>query len=286
VATLKQIRRRIRSVKSTQQITKAMEMVAAAKLRRAQTRALASRPYAEKTAEVLRSLAAASESLSHPLFEQRPVARRAYVVVASDKGLCGSFNMNVFRLVERRVPEEERPGARLYPAGRRANQYFGKRRWEIGGGIPVLGDQAEAERAHELAEALTRGFIGGEIDQVQLVYTRFRTVASREIVVEDLLPIVPEEETEVGEERLVYLFEPSPEAIFETLLPRYVANRVLQAISESIASEHAARMLAMGAATKNASEVMDNLTLQANRLRQASITKELLDIVGGAEAIR
>jgi F-type H+-transporting ATPase subunit gamma len=283
MATLKQIRRRIRSVKNTGQITKAMEMVAAAKLRRAQERALASRPYSEKTSQMLQSLAAASESLSHPLFAVRPVKKRSLVIVASDKGLCGSFNMNVFRLVERLVPKEERAGVTVFLVGRRSNLYFGKRAWNLSGGVPQLGDQLDVGKARVLANELTRAFVAGETDQVQLVYTKFRTVASRDVVVEDLLPIVPKGNQGPAKE---YIFEPDPETIFRTLLPRYVVNRVLQSFAESIASEHAARMLAMGAATKNAKEALDALKLQANRLRQASITKEILEIVGGAEALK
>jgi F-type H+-transporting ATPase subunit gamma len=285
MATLKQIRRRIRSVKNTGQITKAMEMVAAAKLRRAQDRALASRPYSQKTAEMLQSLAAAAENLSHPLFEQREVRHRTFVVIASDKGLCGSFNMNVFRHVERMIPPEERAAVSLCPVGKRATQYFGKRSWKRAGGLAVLGDQVQLMHARELANSLTQAFIEGRTDSVQLVFTRFKTVASREVVVEDLLPIVPKQAAPGGT-RKDYIFEPNPEAIFQTLLPRYATNRVLQAIAESIASEHAARMLAMGAATKNAKEVLGQLQLQGNRLRQASITKEILDIVGGAEALK
>ncbi len=285
MATLKQIRRRIRSVKSTQQITKAMEMVAAAKLRRAQDRAVQSRPYSEKTAEMLRSLASAASTLSHPLFEQRPIERQTVALFASDKGLCGSFNMNVFRFVERRFTEDERRSVDLYPCGRRANDYFGKRDWTVGGRLPLLGDQLDAERAKTLAHELTDDFVEGRTDRVQLVFSKFRTVASREVVIEDLLPIVPMEDGE-GAATGGYIFEPSPELIFETLLPRYVENRVLQAMAESIASEHSTRMLAMGAATKNAKEVLEALTLQANRLRQASITTEILDIVGGAEALK
>jgi len=285
MATLKQIRRRIRSVQSTQQITKAMEMVAAAKLRRAQERAVQSRPYSEKTSEMLRSLASAASTLSHPLFEQRPVQRQTLAFFASDKGLCGSFNMNVFRFIERTFSEDERSRMDLYPGGRRANEYFGKRDWNVAGGLPLLGDQLHFERAKSIAHELTNDFVEGRTDRVQLVYTKFRTVASREVVIEDLLPIVPMEDGE-GAASGGYIFEPNPEKIFETLLPRYVGNRVLQAMAESIASEHSARMLAMGAATKNAKEVLDALTLQANRLRQASITKEILDIVGGAEALK
>ncbi|MCA9755408.1 MAG: ATP synthase F1 subunit gamma [Candidatus Eisenbacteria bacterium] len=284
MATLKQLRRRIRSIKNTQQITKAMEMVAAAKLRRAQGRALASRPYAQKTSEMLQSLAAAAATLSHPLFEQRPVETTSLVVVASDKGLCGSFNMNVFRQLERQFEAEARRGVSLYPVGRRANLYFGKRDWTIDGKVPQLGDQLDFEKARLLALELTNAFIAGKTDKVQLMYTKFRTVASREVVIEDLLPIVPREDAEGAVAG--YIFEPSPERIFDTLLPRYVQNRVLQAMAESIASEHAARMLAMGAATKNAKEVLGNLSLQANRMRQAAITKEILDIVGGAEALK
>jgi F-type H+-transporting ATPase subunit gamma len=288
MATLKQIRRRIRSVQSTQQITKAMEMVAASKLKRAQERVLASRPYAAGITRMLESLAGASESLSHPLFEQRPVSTRLIVVIASDKGLCGSYNMNVFRAAERAAQEppaegQPVPRVRIVPVGRRANQYFAKRPWEIPLSIPELGDQVELQKARRLAQDLVKSFREHEADRVDLLYTQYVSTMSRRIKVETILPIAARRE-EKGP-ALDYIFEPSPRQIFDTLLPRFVENRVLQALAESLASEHAARMVSMGAATKNAGDVIANLTLVRNRLRQAAITREISEIVGGADAL-
>lgn len=289
MATLKQIRRRIRSVKSTQQITRAMEMVAAAKLKRATDRALASRPYALKAAEVLRSLAGAAGNLSHPLFEERPVTRKLVVVIASDKGLCGSYNMTVFRRMENEYPRARRTGLLLYPVGRRADAYFGKRPWELIASLPELGDQTNPQKAKRLAAELVQLYLDKKVDSVSLVFTRYVSVISRRVVEEPLLPIVPDKSATAGGESAAnenYIFEPSPEAIFETLLPRYIENRVLQAMSESLASEHAARMVSMGAASKNAKEVIERLTLEGNKLRQAAITREISEIVGGVEALK
>jgi len=284
LATLKQIRRRIRSVKSTQQITRAMEMVAAAKLRRATERALASRPYALKAAEMLQSLAGAASTLAHPLFEVRPVQRRLIVVLASDKGLCGSYNMNVFRRVEQQCPLGERAGITVLPVARRSNAYFGKRPWTLVAGISDLGDQTNPIKAKQLAEQIVELFVSKQVDEVSLVYTRYISVISRRVVEEKLLPIVPEVSGEASATN--YIFEPSPEAIFETLLPRYVENRILQAMSESLASEHAARMVSMGSASRNAKDVIYRLTLEGNKLRQAAITREISEIVGGVEALK
>lgn len=284
MATLKQIRRRIRSVKSTQQITRAMEMVAAAKLRRAQDRALASRPYAQKAQEMLKSLAGAAEGLSHPLFETRPGGKKLLVIMASDKGLCGSFNMHVFRRIEQTYPKETRRQIWLYPVGRRANQYFAKRGWQILGSLAESGDQTDPLKAKRLAAELTKAFVSREVDSVSLVFTKFISVIQRRVQEEPLLPIAPEK-SDQGK-AINYIFEPSPEAIFETLLPRYVENRVLQAFAESYASEHAARMVSMGSASKNAKDVILNLTLVGNKLRQAAITREISEIVGGVEALK
>ena len=284
MATLKQIRRRIRSVKSTQQITRAMEMVAAAKLKRATDRALASRPYALKAAEILRSLAGAAANLSHPLFDERPVHTKLRVVIASDKGLCGSYNMTVFRRMENEYPRSAREGLKLYPVGRRADAYFSKRPWEIVARLPELGDQTNPTKARRLAAELVQLYVDKQVDQISLVFTRYISVISRRVVEEQLLPIVPEKTDDAKVEN--YIFEPSPEAIFESLLPRYIENRILQAMSESIASEHAARMVSMGGASKNAKEVIERLTLEGNKLRQAAITREISEIVGGVEALK
>jgi F-type H+-transporting ATPase subunit gamma len=303
MATIKQIRRRIRSIQSTQQITKAMEMVAASKLKRAQDRVTASRPYARRIQGILESLAAAARSLSHPLFEQRAVHRRTLIVLSSDKGLCGSFNMNIFRLVEKEFPTRD---LALVPLGRRANQYFGRRGWRIPSSQPEIGDQADRAMAKAVAAEVVRMFLAGETDRVDILYTQFLSTMTRRVTIEPLLPIRAAAEPEKGGASAGgaragarteggaavepsgrdYIFEPSPEAIFQTLLPKYVENRMLQAMAESLASEHSARMVSMGAATKNAADVIASLTLIRNRLRQAAITREISEIVGGAEALR
>lgn len=284
MATLKQIRRRIRSVRSTQQITKAMEMVAAAKLRRAQDRVVASRPYAARIGAMLEALSAAAGELRHPLFEERAVVRRALVVVASDKGLCGAYNMNVFRAAERALEGAVHESVELIAVGRRANQYFRKRGWTSPCSVPELGDQVDPMVARGLAQELVAMQLDRRVDRVDLLYTRFVSTVSRRVEQQVVLPVsAPASE---GSRRSEYIFEPSPQEIFGTLLPRYVENRILQAMAESLASEHSARMVSMGAATKNARELIDHLTLVGNKLRQAAITREISEIVGGAEGLK
>jgi len=284
MATIKQIRRRIRSVKSTQQITKAMEMVAAAKFRRAQERVASSRPYAARIGAMLENLASAAGELSHPLFEVRPVRRRALVVIASDKGLCGSFNMNVARAAEHLLGTGDRAAWDLVPLGRRISQYFGKRGWTFAHAVPELGDQVDARHAHDLAQELVAMQLRGQVDRVDILYTRFISTMSRRV---ELVPVLPVTAGRGGMATVKeYIYEPSPEAIFRTLLPRYVENRILQAMAESLASEHSARMVSMGAATNNARDVIANLTLVANKIRQAAITREISEIVGGADGLK
>lgn len=319
MATLKDIRRRIRSVGSTQQITRAMEMVAAAKLRRAQERILSARPYAEKMREVLQNLAAATAGGDHenPLFHAREVGRRTIVVIASDKGLCGAFNANIFRAAEDRLRGADRGTVELIPIGRRAASYFGRRGWKGTVSIHDLGDTLDVEKARMIARHLIASFADRKTDQVDFLYTRFISVGSRRIVWEPLLPIVQAQAATGGKEPGAqaagphageaqssgtpgtpgvpvaekgpskdYIFEPSAEAIFDDLLPRYVQTRILMAMGDSLASEQAARLISMTAATKNAGEMITALTLVRNKLRQAAITKEISELVGGAEALR
>ncbi|MBD3334336.1 MAG: ATP synthase F1 subunit gamma [Candidatus Eisenbacteria bacterium] len=284
MATLRQIRRRIRSVENTRQITKAMEMVAAAKLRRAQTVAEAIRPYTSKMQEVLESLAQSPEIRVDPLFEVREVKREAWVIVASDKGLCGSYNANVFRRMEQRLAGRDLAEVRLIPVGRRALNFFRRREWAHSKDYPELGDQLDLSLATRLAREAAQLFATREVDRVQIVHTHFVSTASRRIVEEKLLPIEPPAAGEKTERD--YIFEPSAEEILRLLLPRYVEGRIRTAIADSLASEHSARMLSMGNATRNAGEMIRSLTLAANKARQAAITKELTEIVGGAEALR
>lgn len=282
MATLRQIRRRIRTVRSTRHITKAMEMVAAAKLRRAQQSALAARPYAEAMEELLRRLAGEATDLSHPLFEVRPVERLLLIVVASDKGLCGGFNANVLRTAAGRIAELGAARVRVAPVGRRAWRFYKSAGWELTAGSAQIGDLADLARAKTLASGATELFLSRGVDRVEVVYTRFESIARRSIESAVLLPV--ESQVSAGR-RGAYIFEPNPEAVLAALAPRYVATRIFAILASSLAAEHAARMLAMGSATRNADDVIERLTLLGNKVRQAGITKELLEVVGGAEAL-
>jgi F-type H+-transporting ATPase subunit gamma len=287
MATLRDIKRRIRSVKNTQQITKAMELVAAAKLRRAQVRAIQARPYAQGMEEMLANLAGALSAQGHPLVEQRPVKNRALFVFASNRGFAGSYNTSVIRFVEQRLKSEEGSSLKLVLLGRKPVDYFRRRGYPILETYPDLPDQASQEVAYRVTERAIDLFRSGEVDAVDLVYTRFVSAMTRVVVRAPFLPIGGPEPRE-GEAPVTrdYIFEPNAAALVTRLLPRYATTRVLSAFAEAYASEHSARMLAMGAARKNAGELIDALVLTRNRLRQASITKEISEIVGGAEALK
>ncbi len=289
MATLRDIKRRIRSVKNTQQITKAMELVAAAKLRRAQVRAIQARPYAQGMEEILANLTAALEQQQHPLVEKRPVKTRALFVFASNRGFAGSYNTAVIRFVEARLKSEEGSSLKLVLLGRKPVDYFRRRGYPILETYPDLPDQASQEVALRVTERAIELFRSGEVDAVDLVYTRFVSAMTRVVMRVPFLPIGGADDATKPAEPAVtrdYIFEPSAAALVSRLLPRYATMRVLSAFSEAYASEHSARMLAMGAARKNAGELIDALVLTRNRLRQASITKEISEIVGGAEALK
>ena len=282
------LRRRIRSVKSTEQITKAMKMVAAAKLRRAQTRVEEARPYGNALEEVLRSVAARVSSKRYPLLEERPEKRVTLVVVVGNKGLAGAFNANVLREAQRLMASDRWPDVELFLVGRKAADYFRHK-----GKAPVATDidimnNVTTEKAYALARTLEARFTAGETDAIYLLSNRFRSIIQQKVTLVKLLP-VPRSEVEVQpqDDEVVtpYLYEPSAGALLAQLLPRYVETQVLRAVLSSQAAEHAARMTAMDAASKNAGEMIDSLTLQYNRLRQASITKELIEIVSGAQAL-
>ncbi|MCK4412714.1 MAG: ATP synthase F1 subunit gamma [Candidatus Eisenbacteria sp.] len=280
MATLKQIRRRVRSVQSTRQITKAMEMVAAAKLRKAQVRAQAARPYAAATAAVLGRLAGAARSCAHPLFERRDERRVLVVVVASDKGLCGSFNAHLLDRAETHIVAEVGwARAAVMPVGQRAYRYFTYRDRPLWEAIEHLGDQIDATLVQSLSRRVTDAFLAHEVDRVEFVCTRFITTARREVEICRVIPVAPEQEQR---QEIPYIFEPDAQAVLGALLPRCIRMRILSIIADSLAAEHSARMLAMGNATRNADDMIADLTLTANKLRQSVITKELLDIVGGS----
>jgi len=284
VATLRDIRRRIRSVRSTAQITKTMEMVSAAKLRRAQTALESARPYDRELKKVLANLASASGDSLTPVFVRREVKRRAVIVITSDRGLSGAFNVNLIKATEGQLRAGGAPIS-LVTLGRKGSDYFRRRNASVLFSNTELGGVASWKMAEELSRDLTARFLSGEIDEVDLVFTHFRSALVRSIVIEPFLPLGRGETTETVQ-TLDYIFEPSPEAILEKIVPYYLAMRLYMALAESAASEHSARMVAMGSATKNANEMIQNLTLHMNRTRQATITRELVEIVAGAEALK
>lgn len=287
MATLRDIQRRIRSVQSTQKITKAMKLVAAAKLRRAQERITAARPYAIKMSELLSSLVGRTEGDAHPLLARRTTGRKRLVVITADKGLCGAFNSNILRASIAFLREHGDVDVTLVVVGKKARDFYRRRQWQIKSEMLGFFDHLAYSHAQELAGELMATYLGGEVDEVHLMYNEFRSVAVQRVTRQQLLPIEPEA-SEPGRAAPAgdYIFEPSPEAILASLLPRHVTTQVFRALMESIAGEYGARMTAMESASKNAKEMIDVLTIQYNKARQERITKELLDIVGGAEALR
>ncbi|HYJ32259.1 MAG TPA: ATP synthase F1 subunit gamma [Candidatus Binatia bacterium] len=283
MATLREIRTRIRSVRNTAQITKTMEMVSAAKLRRAQTAVESARPYAKLLGEVLQNLAQASGDVLHPAFVRREVRARVIVLVTSDRGLAGAFNANLIRAVEALMRESPRP-TRLVLLGKKGYAYFRRRNADVFSFRDDMGGVADWKYAEGLSRDLLDQFLSGAIDEVDLVTTHFKSALSREIVVEPLLPLGSVRAA--GTPARDYIFEPGPEEILARIVPYFLAMRLYTALAESAASEHGARMIAMGSATKNANEMIQNLTLHMNRTRQATITREIVEIVGGAEALK
>jgi F-type H+-transporting ATPase subunit gamma len=284
MASLKDLRRRIRSVKSTQQITKAMEMVAAAKLRRAQARALAARPYAAKMTEMLANLASAAAELENPLFQTREVKHTALVVVTSDRGLAGAYNTNLIRAAEVKLRAAAPGTIQLVLIGKKGRDYFKRRKYPV---LQIYADvpaEANLEFVRTLTQNLIDHFLQGTVDQVEILYTQFVSALNRHITTEVFLP-VGGGATKPGADTNA-IFEPDAATIFSELLPRYATAKLFAAIADALASEHGSRMVAMGSARKNAGELVDALTLQRNRLRQATITKEISEIVGGAEALK
>jgi F-type H+-transporting ATPase subunit gamma len=289
--SLRDIKRRIRSVKSTQQITKAMEMVAAAKLRKAQSRAEKARPYAEKMELILSNLSAtvgSTEHVLHPYFEKRPVKKTTLVLITSDRGLCGSFNANLIRRAAAFLQDYTTENCEMVCIGKRGYIWYRKRPYPILSHHVDFGGNMDLNRVREITNELTERFTSGETDAIHLLYSKFMTTARSEMTLSQYLPVerrAKEDELDEEAQRSDYIFEPDPEAIFADLMPRYVTTMMQTAMAESFAAEHAARMMAMGAATRSAGEMIETLTLQFNKARQAAITKELLDIVGGAEAL-
>jgi F-type H+-transporting ATPase subunit gamma len=284
---LKALRRRIASIKSTQQITRAMKMVAAARLRRAHERIIEARPYADKMREVLQSLSLRTDPTTHPLLKRREMKRVELLAITTDRGLCGSFNQNVFRMVEQFIREKKQAYEEiaLTIVGRKGLDYFRRRN------VPIIRDYAGRFREIDYPVAATIGkdlvedYTNEAVDGVFLVYNEFRSPLVQRVMVKDLLPIEPLK-VEPDYYAVEYIYEPSADAILSELLPRYVEVQIFRALLESLAGEHGARMTAMGAATENAQEMMEKLALVYNKARQSAITKEMMEIVGGVEALR
>jgi F-type H+-transporting ATPase subunit gamma len=284
MAILRDIQRRIRSVQSTQKITRAMKLVAAAKLRRAQERIVAARPYATKMSELLGNLVSGTAGAAHPLLEQREGPRRQIVVITADKGLAGAFNSNILRRSLELVRESSAADLTLVVVGRKARDFYRRRPYTVKRDLVGFWDRLAYGHASELADFFMQQYLEDAVDEVWLLYNEFRSVAVQRPVRTLLLPIP---RTDVpGAEAVDYIYEPGPEAILDDLLPRHVRMQVFRALMESLAGEYGARTTAMEAATKNAKEMIEVLTIQYNKARQEKITKELLDIVGGAEALR
>ncbi len=284
MATLRQLRTRVASIGNIQRVTNAMQMVAAAKMRRAQEAIEAARPYAQQLEHILQHLHHSVDAGENPLFSERPARRVAVVVVTSDRGLCGAFNTNICRKVQSELEEPGEREVELVTVGRKARDYFANRGFAIAQHHADVFRELEFVRAMEIAQGLTQSFVAGQIDRVLLVFSEFHSVSQQVPAVHQLLPIVPNaatDEAQAGD----YLFEPSPEALLETLVPRHVNFQVWRALLESNAGEQAARMTAMDNATKNAGDLLEELTREMNKERQSSITLELMDIIGGAEAV-
>lgn len=280
MASAQDIRRRIKSVKNTQQITKAMKMVAAAKLRRSQEAVTSARPFALKIKEVLSRVAAASGGASHPLLEVREIKTTAYVIITADRGLCGGYNANILR----KASGEVEKSASVVAVGRKTRDFFTRRGFDIAASFVQLGESIQFSQAKEIANFVMDKYIAGEFDEVKLVFSEFVNVLTQRPVTVKLLPVETPAEEAKGP-KMEYIYEPSAEAVLSELLPKYVESTVFRAMLEAKAGEQGARMTAMDSATKNAKDMINKLTLSLNRARQAAITKEISEIVGGAAAL-
>ncbi|MCB0283257.1 MAG: ATP synthase F1 subunit gamma [Calditrichaeota bacterium] len=291
MATLREIRRRISSVKSTQQITKAMKMVAAAKLRRAQENILAIRPYAYDMRDLIAHLMQISEKdeiKGLELLKRRPVERVLLVVVTADRGLCGAFNGNIIRKTLDRIKELSGTEYELYTIGRKATEFFGKRNYTLFNKKLNFFNNLSFEDALEISRTLITSYTSGKFDRVEIIYNEFKSAIQQNLMNEQFLPFIAEqEENESGKlQQTDYIYEPDINSILETVIPKHLNVQIWRVLLESNAAEQGARMTAMENATENAEEIKSKLTLHYNRARQAAITKELSEIVGGAEALK
>lgn len=281
MSSMREIRQRIRIIKNIEQITKAMKMVAVARLRKAQERAESSRPYAERLNSLVSSLSSAVSGVDHPLLEVREPKNIGVLVVSGERGLAGSYNVNLFRETESLLMDYDPEQVKLIVIGNKGNAYFNSRGYKIIQHFPLPATEVDAGFLRNISREVTRLFESQSVDIIYVVYTRFVTAMTQIPTTAKLLPL----ETVAGEEKMDYLFEPNRTELLKSLLPRYLDAQILDALLESIASEHGARMTSMTAATDNAGEMIQHLTLSYNRARQAAITTELTEIVGGASAL-
>ena len=280
------LRRRIRAVKSTQQITKAMKMIAASRLRKSQERVMNARPFANEALRVLRDLAARTDASAHPLLAVREEKTILAFVLTADKGLCGSFNTNILKAASQAILEHPDQHVNLGLVGRRGRDFFRRRGFPIVYEAVNIFQHLKFEDAEAIAEVAINQYTEQKADAVYLVYNEFKSVIQQRIVAETLLPIPRADLAEAdAAARVDYIYEPNPAALFERMLPGHVRVQVWRALLESAAAENAARMTAMDAATKNATEMIDGLTLYMNKVRQAGITREIIEVVSGAQAL-
>jgi F-type H+-transporting ATPase subunit gamma len=291
MAQLREIKRRITSVQSTQKITRAMELIASSRIIRAQQRVEAARPYAEEMRRLLGAVARNAGSVDHPLLKERESGGRlGMIVISSDRGLAGAYNSNVLRAAERTIRDEDTE-AKVFAVGKKSVSYFRFRGYDLEESWQGFSEQPRIDDARAVAQAAAKAFSDGDVAEVRLAYTRFESAMTQRPIVQKLLPI-PKEELEAEEEQnedqganAGYVFEPEPEEILGLLLPRYLEGSVYQGLLEGAASELAARRRAMKAATDNADELIENLSRVYNQARQAEITTEIMEVVGGAEAL-
>lgn len=287
MATLREIRRRITSVRSTQQITKAMKMVAAAKLRRAQDNILAIRPYAYKMHDLIAHLTAVSADIrSIPLLESRPVEKVLLVVVTADRGLCGAFNSNILRTAVKRAAEYNSKELYIYPVGRKSNDFFRIRDYKIHNKKLNFFNHLNFEDALELSRNLISYYVHREFDRIEIIYNEFKSAVQQNVIVEQFLPFAPDQEMAEQKSHVDFIFEPDRMAILNEVIPKNLNVQIWRILLESNSAEQGARMTAMENATVSAEEMVGRLTLYYNRARQAAITREISEIVGGAEALK
>jgi F-type H+-transporting ATPase subunit gamma len=286
MATLRDLRRKIHSVGNIRKITEAMEMVASSRLRKAKIKAEASRPYALMLKEILDNLIAASDELEHPLITARPVKKTGVVIIAGDRGLCGGYNHDVFNKAEKFLTNYDLAQVELIIIGKKSADYFEHKKWNIVLKIDEWGGKITYFQIEKLAETLMNFYLSGQMDEIWLVYTHFTNMVTRDVKIEKFLNIDKLQEKEKPHFNNYYIFEPDAPAIFAEIIPRYCITKIQAILNDAYASELAARIFSMRAATKNTEEMIEQLTLTRNKVRQSGITQELIEITSGAQSLR